>query len=180
MLLFRPPELRHQRMTPAVNADTVLEELAKLRQLRALGAGDLASGHARCKRLAHDRQRAPVNRPARTPASPALRFHTAGRAVLATATEMTDTGGAAPAYRPPRGVKAGREGHATLLPYVKKVMGKTRILYKLAKAAKGQPDGVVTEVMDPAVGEQTLDALIREADADEDDARQVRLVTRAS
>jgi hypothetical protein len=63
---------------------------------------------------------------------------------------------------------------------VKKVMGKTRILYKLAKAAKGQPDGVVTEVMDPAVGEQTLDALIREADADEDDARQVRLVTRAS
>jgi hypothetical protein len=78
------------------------------------------------------------------------------------------------------GVKAEEKVDATLLQYVKKVMGKTRILYKLAKAAKGQPDGVVKEVIYPAVGEQTLDALIREADADEDYARQVRLVTRAS
>ena len=65
------------------------------------------------------------------------------------------------------GVKAEEKVDATLLQYVKKVMGKTRILYKLAKAAKGQPDGVVKEVIYPAVGEQTLDALIREADADE-------------
>ena len=78
------------------------------------------------------------------------------------------------------GVKAEEKVDATLLQYVKKVMGKTRILYKLAKAARGQPDGVVKEVISPAVGEQTLDALIREADADEDYARQVRLVTRAS
>ena len=78
------------------------------------------------------------------------------------------------------GVKAEEKVDATLLQHVKKVMGKTRILYKLAKAAKGQPDGVVKEVIYPAVGEPTLDALIREADADEEYARQVRLVTRAS
>jgi hypothetical protein len=39
---------------------------------------------------------------------------------------------------------------------------------------------VVKEVIYPAVGEQMLNALIREADTDEDYARQVRLVTRAS
>jgi len=78
------------------------------------------------------------------------------------------------------GVKAEEKVDATLLQHVKKVMGKTRILYKLAKAAKGQPDGVVKEVIYPAVGEPTLDALIREADADEEYTRQVRLVTRAS
>ena len=44
------------------------------------------------------------------------------------------------------GVKAEEKVDATLLQHVKKVMGKTRILYKLAKAAKGQPDGVVKEV----------------------------------
>jgi hypothetical protein len=69
---------------------------------------------------------------------------------------------------------------ATLLQYVKQVVGKTRLLYKLAKAAKGQPDGVVKEVIYPAVGEETLDDLIREADADEEYGKQVRLVTRAS
>ena len=77
------------------------------------------------------------------------------------------------------GVKAEEKVDATLLQHVKKVMGKTRILYKLAQAAKGQPNGVVKEVIYPA-GEPTLDALIREADADEEYARQVRLVTRAS
>src|SRR5262245_64412609 len=77
------------------------------------------------------------------------------------------------------GVKAEEKVDATLLQYVKQVMGKTRILYQLAKAAKGQPDGVVKEVMYPAVGEQTLDALIRAADADEDDARQVGVARRS-
>jgi hypothetical protein len=77
------------------------------------------------------------------------------------------------------GVKAEEKVDATLLQYVKKIVGKTRLLYKL-KAAKGQPDGVVKEVIYPAVGEKTLDDLIREADADEEYGRQVRLVTRAS
>ena len=46
-------------------------------------------------------------------------------------------------------------------------MGKARLLYKLAKAAKGQPDGVVRNVIYPVVSQATLDDLIREAEAGE-------------
>jgi hypothetical protein len=78
------------------------------------------------------------------------------------------------------GVKAEEQVDATHLPYVKKLVGKTRLLDTLAKAAQGPPDGVIKEVISPVVGEQTLDDLVRETGADEDHARQVRLVTRAS
>jgi hypothetical protein len=62
----------------------------------------------------------------------------------------------------------------------RRVVGKTRLLYKLAKAAKGQSDGVVREVIYPAVGEKILDELIQEVEAAEKHERQVKLVTRAS
>jgi hypothetical protein len=54
-----------------------------------------------------------------------------------------------------------------LMKYAKKVLGKAKLLYKLARAAKGQPDGVVRDVIYPVVGEETLEDLIREAEADE-------------
>jgi hypothetical protein len=41
------------------------------------------------------------------------------------------------------GVRAEEKVEIELMKYLKKVMGKARLLYKLAKAAKGQPDGVV-------------------------------------
>ena len=43
-----------------------------------------------------------------------------------------------------------------LLKYAKKVVGKTKLLYKIAKAATGHPDGAVKEVIFPAVSEGTL------------------------
>jgi hypothetical protein len=58
--------------------------------------------------------------------------------------------------------------------------GKPALLYKLAKAAKARPEGIVKEVIYPAVGEQTLDAVIQETEADAGYARRVKLVTRAS
>ena len=36
-----------------------------------------------------------------------------------------------------------------LLEYAKKVMGKTKLLYKIAKAATRHPDGAVKEVISP-------------------------------
>ena len=166
----------------AVKVDTVLEELAKLRQLRALGLPETLFRDTPVKLLAHYRQRAASEPPRelrRHP--PALRYTLLAALCWQRQREITDTLVELLLHIAHRvGVKAEEKVDATLLQYVKKVMGKTRILYKLAKAAKGQPDGVVKEVIYPAVGEQTLDALIREADADEDYARQVRLVTRAS
>ena len=78
------------------------------------------------------------------------------------------------------GVRAAQKVDIELLKYAKKVVGKARLLYKLAKAAKGQPDGIVRDVIYPAVGEETLEELIQEMEAAEKHERQVKLVTRAS
>ena len=66
------------------------------------------------------------------------------------------------------------------MKYVKKVMGKAKLLYKLAKAVTTQPEGVVREVIYPVVSEETLEDVIREAEADEKHEQQVKLVTRSS
>ena len=60
-----------------------------------------------------------------------------------------------------------------LMKYTRKVLGKAGLLYQLAKAAKGQPDGVVRDVIYPAVGEQTLEDIC-EAEAAEN-YEQVRI-----
>jgi hypothetical protein len=49
-----------------------------------------------------------------------------------------------------------------LLEDLRKVHGKTTILYRIAEAAIGNPDGIVREVLYPIVGEQTLCDLVRE------------------
>jgi hypothetical protein len=78
------------------------------------------------------------------------------------------------------GVRAEEKVNTELMRYVKKVMGKAKLLYKLAKAATGQPAGVVREVIYPVVSEETLEDVIREAEADEKQEQQVKLVTRSS
>lgn len=45
---------------------------------------------------------------------------------------------------------------------MKKVHGKDKILYSLAEAALDEPGGVIEEVLFPVVGEQTLQALVKE------------------
>ena|SRR6266481_5337814 len=69
---------------------------------------------------------------------------------------------------------------STHLKYAKKIIGKAKLLYKLAKAAKGEPNGVVKDVIYPAVGEKVLEDLIQEAEADEKHEHRVKLVTRTS
>ena len=67
-----------------------------------------------------------------------------------------------------------------MLRHLKRVAGKGRLLYTLAKAAKNDPEGIVKDVIFPAVGEHLLDDVIREAEADDGYAKRVQLVTRAS
>ena len=78
------------------------------------------------------------------------------------------------------GVRAEERVNAELMKYVKKVMGKAKLLYKLAKAVTTQPEGVVREVIYPVVSEETLEDVIREAETDERHEQQVKLVTRSS
>lgn len=63
---------------------------------------------------------------------------------------------------------------------LRRVRGKSALLFKLAKAARAQPEGAVREVIYPVVPEPVLDDLIREMEAEGNYDRQVRLVTRNS
>jgi len=63
------------------------------------------------------------------------------------------------------GARAEHRIERELLEDLKRVSGKQALLYRLAGAAVDNPDGTVREVLYPAVGEQTLHDLVREAKA---------------
>ena len=62
-------------------------------------------------------------------------------------------------------VKAERRVVDELVEEAREVCGKAGILFRVVKAASDSPEGVVREVIFPAIGEQTFDALVREARA---------------
>ena len=60
------------------------------------------------------------------------------------------------------GARAERKVDRQLLDDLKRVTGKQNLLFELADATLGQPDGIVREVVFPVVGEQTLRDLVKE------------------
>ena len=114
----------------AVKVETVLEELAKLRQLRALGLPETLFRDTPAKLLAHYRQRAASEPPRelrRHP--PAVRYALLAALCWQRQREITDTLVELLLHMAHRiGVKAEEKVDATLLQHMKKVMGKTRIL----------------------------------------------------
>ena len=166
----------------AVSVETVLDEIAKLQQLRALGLPEGLFRGAPAKLVTHYRQRAASEPPRELRRHPPDVRH----ALLAALCwqrqqEITDSLIELLIHIAHRvGVRAEEKVDIELLKYAKKVVGKARLLYKLAKAAKAQPDGIVRDVIYPAVGEKTLEELIQEVEAAEKHERQVKLVTRAS
>jgi TnpA family transposase len=166
----------------AVKAETVLDEIAKLNQLRALGLPEALFRDVPAKLVTGYRQRAATEKPRE------LRRHQlAVRSTLLAALcwqreqEITDDLVELLIHIAHHvGVRAEERVNAELMKYAKKVMGKARLLYKLAKAATGQPEGVIREVIFPVVSQETLEDVIREADADEKQELQVKLVTRAA
>jgi len=166
----------------AVKVETVREEIEKLRQLRALGLPEGLFRDVPATLVTHYRRRAASEKPRelrRHP--PAVRYMLLAALCWQRAREITDTLVDLLLHIAHRiGVRAEEKVERALQAYVKKIVGKPALLYKLAKAAMGRPDGVVREVIYPAVGEQTLDAVIREAGAEAGYARQVQLVTRGS
>jgi TnpA family transposase len=166
----------------AVSVETVLDEIAKLQQLRGLALPEGLFRGVPANLVTYYRQRAtgePPRELRRHP--PDVRHALLAALCWQREQEITDNLIELLIHIAHRvGVRAAEKVDLELLKFAKTVVGKARLLYKLAKAAKGQPDGIVKDVIYPAVGEKTLDELIQEVEAAEKHERQVKLVTRAS
>lgn len=166
----------------AVKVETVIEEIAKLKRIRALNLPLDLFHNVPAKFVTQYRQRAAGEKPRelrRHP--PAVRYTLLAALCWQRHQEITDNLVELLIHIAHRiRVRAEEKVDTELLKYAKRVVGKTTLLYKLAKAATQQPDGVIKEVIFPIVGKQVLDDVIREAEADESYERQIRFVTRAS
>jgi hypothetical protein len=64
------------------------------------------------------------------------------------------------------GVRAEDKVDTELLQRLRKVAGKTKLLYTLAKVCQQHPDGVLKDLVYPVVGQQTIDDFVQEAGAE--------------
>ncbi|MCP4257475.1 MAG: Tn3 family transposase, partial [Planctomycetes bacterium] len=60
------------------------------------------------------------------------------------------------------GARAEKKVESEIIEEIKKVRGKNEILFKMASAAKEHPNDAVRDVIFPAVGEKTIENIIRE------------------
>lgn len=166
----------------AVKVETVVQEIEKLKQLRALGLPDDLLRETPPRIVAHLRARAagePPRELRRRP--PEVRYTLLAALCWQRSQEITDNLVELLVHIAHRvNVRAEEKVEVELLRHLKRVAGKGRLLYTLAKAAKNEPEGLVKDVIFPAVGEHLLDDVIREAEADDGYEKRVRLVTRAS
>ncbi|MDQ6773413.1 MAG: Tn3 family transposase [Candidatus Dormibacteraeota bacterium] len=147
-----------------LSLDTLRHEVAKLQRLRQLALPTDLFQRLSAKRLQHYRRRVVSERTREVRRHPSAR-----RALLLAAfcwvrqRELTD--GLVDLLIQlvhKLGVRAERKVERTLLEDLKRVSGKTTLLFQLAEAALAHPDGVVREVVYPVVAERTLQELVRE------------------
>jgi hypothetical protein len=165
-----------------MSVETVLDEIAKLKQLRALGLPEALFRDVPGKLVTHYRQRAASEKPRELRRhSPRMRYTLLAALCWQRQREITDNLVELLIHIAHRvGVRAQEKVDVELAKYAKKIIGKAKLLYKLAKAATGQPDGVVRDVIYPVVGEKTLEDLICEAEAADKHEHKVKFVTRGS
>ncbi len=165
-----------------VKVDTVLEELAKLTELRALGLPPQLFQGIPPRVTGQYRHRAASEPPRELRRHPApLRHILLAALCWQRLTEVTDDlVELLISVAHHIGTRAESKVEAELLRQLRRVQGKTALLFKLAKAARAQPEGAVREVIYPVVPETVLDDLIREMEAEGNYDREVRLVTRNS
>src|SRR5436305_2811784 len=160
--------LIHLRGDPGrVSVAGLRDELARLDAARRLGLPDGLFADWSPAELEAARQRVAVEAPyelRRHPDATRLAWlaayaHLRGRAVTDVLVELlTETVHAI-------GARAEHRVERELLEDLKRVGGKQALLYRMAGAALGNPDGSVRDVIYPRVGEQTLHDLVREAEA---------------
>jgi TnpA family transposase len=162
-----PPLLALRAGTGQASLNSVAEEAAKLRRIRelALPAGLFDGVPARVllayrRRVSaeelHELRRHPD--PIRLTLLAAF-CHVRGREIADALTDLLIT----TVHR--IGTKAEKRVEGELVADLKRVASKPAILFKLATASLARPDGVVRDVIFPAVGEQTLHDLVAEGNA---------------
>ena len=166
----------------AVKVVTVYKEIEKLQQLRALGLPDTLFAGVSGAIVAHYRQRASTEPPRELRRHPLhVRYTLLAALCWHRQHEITDTLVDLLIHIAHRiGVRAEDKVETALLTHLRKVAGKTKVLYTLAQICQQHPHGVIQDVIYPVVGQQTIDDLVKEAEADSAYDTRVRLVTRAS
>jgi len=172
------------RLDPGpVGVESALSEIAKLRSLRAIGLPpDSFQGYAP-KLVERLRRRVAAESPSHIRQHPqAIRMTLLAALVFQRTQEVTDALVTLLIQIVHRiGKRAERRVEAAYLNDLKRVAGKTRILYRIADAALEHPDEPVREVVFPVANEQTLRDLVAEYKAQGGAYRQkVQEVMRSS
>jgi hypothetical protein len=176
--------LQYLRRDPGpISLESILEESGKLQQLRQVGVPRQLFTHVPRTVVQHYRQRVVGEPPREVRRHPdPVRYTLLAAFCWLRSQEITDNLVDLLIDTIHRiGVKAEKRVDKVLLQDLKRVRGKTRVLYAMAEAAIAQPDGVVREVVYPAAGgEQPLRDLVRESKATNSYDRQVQTITRGS
>jgi len=163
--------------------ETLLEEITKLSRVRAIGLpADLFGGYSE-RLVAALRARAAASYPSDLQANPRP-----VRLTLLAALSWTRTSEITDALVDlliglvlKINTRAERKVEKAVFADLKRVHGKTGILFRVAEAAVEHPDDTVREAVYPVVGEKTLRELVAEAKANESVFRaQVRTVLTSS
>ena len=166
-----------------VGVESALSEIAKLRALRAIGLPpDLFQGY-QPKLVERLRRRLAAESPSHIRQHPqAIRMTLLAALVFQRTQEVTDALVTLLIQIVHRiGKRAERRVEAAHINDLKRVAGKTRLLYRIADAALEHPDEPVREVVFPIVDEQTLRDLVAEYKAQGGAYRQkVQEVMRSS
>lgn len=172
------------RLDPGpVGVESALSEIAKLRSLRTIGLpADLFQGYTP-KLVERLRRRIAAESPSHIRQHPqAIRMTLLAALVFQRTQEVTDALVTLLIQIVHRiGKRAERRVEAAYINDLKRVAGKTRILYRIADAALEHPDEPVREVVFPVANEQTLRDLVAEYKAQGGAYRQkVQEVMRSS
>jgi Domain of unknown function (DUF4158) len=172
------------RLDPGpVGVESALSEIAKLRSLRAIGLPpDLFQGYTP-KLVERLRRRIAAESPSHIRQHPqAIRMTLLAALVFQRTQEVTDALVTLLIQIVHRiGKRAERRVESAYINDLKRVAGKTRILYRIADAALEHPDDPVRQVVFPIANEQTLRDLVAEYKAQGGAYRQqVQQVMRSS
>jgi TnpA family transposase len=160
-----PAVLQDLRADPGrPSLDNLLREMTRLERVRALDLPLDLFAHLGPKVLQAYRQRVAVEAPYELRRHPeALRMTLVAVFGHCRRRELTDTLVDSLIELIHRiGAKAERKVEKELLEDLKRVNGKTGMLFRLAEAALENPDGVVKEIVFPVVNEATLRDLVKE------------------
>ena len=164
-----PPRLRSalhflKEETGPVGLERVLQESGKLERIHQLGLPADLFAHVSAKTLASYRQRIAVEELQEVRRHPdPIRFTLLSAYCWLRRQEIVDTlVDLLMDVVHHLSTKAERRVEKALVNDIKKVSGKTNLLFRLAEAVIDKPDGTIRDVVFPVVSEQTLRDLVKE------------------